>query len=130
VGLGLTIANMLTTLMGGELTVTSTPGVGAVFRVKLFLPTAHDSAAPVAASAVVLPSKTPPLTLPPWHWCEALRELVSLGYYRGIMGKLDEIDLSQPQCAAFTAHMRGLARQFKFETMLQQLTAVQTPLAL
>ena len=37
-GLGLTIAKMLTDLMGGEMTVTSTPGQGAVFRVKLFLP--------------------------------------------------------------------------------------------
>ncbi|RYX90996.1 MAG: response regulator [Comamonadaceae bacterium] len=37
-GLGLTIAKMLTDLMGGELTVSSTPGAGSVFRVKLFLP--------------------------------------------------------------------------------------------
>ena len=40
-GLGLTIAKMLTDLMGGELTATSTPGVGSVFRVKLFLPEVH-----------------------------------------------------------------------------------------
>jgi CheY-like chemotaxis protein/anti-sigma regulatory factor (Ser/Thr protein kinase) len=37
-GMGLTIAKMLTDLMGGEMTVTSTPGLGSVFRVKLFLP--------------------------------------------------------------------------------------------
>ena len=37
-GLGLTIAKMLTDLMGGELTVRSTPGSGTVFRVRLFLP--------------------------------------------------------------------------------------------
>ena len=37
-GLGLTIARMLTDLMGGELTVRSTPGQGSVFGVRLFLP--------------------------------------------------------------------------------------------
>nr|WP_286197402.1 ATP-binding protein [Variovorax boronicumulans] len=43
-GLGLTIAKMLTDLMGGELTATSEPGVGSQFRVRLFLPAQHGSA--------------------------------------------------------------------------------------
>lgn len=43
-GLGLTIARMLTALMGGELTVTSAPGAGSVFHVKLFLPEVHADA--------------------------------------------------------------------------------------
>jgi signal transduction histidine kinase/DNA-binding NarL/FixJ family response regulator len=37
-GLGLTIAKMLTELMGGEMTVHSTPGQGSTFSVRLFLP--------------------------------------------------------------------------------------------
>jgi CheY-like chemotaxis protein len=45
-GLGLTIAKMLTDLMGGELSAASTPGAGSVFRVRLFLPEVH-SAVPV-----------------------------------------------------------------------------------
>ena len=40
-GLGLTIAKMLTDLMGGEMTVVSTPGKGSVFRIRLFLPEVH-----------------------------------------------------------------------------------------
>ena len=37
-GLGLTITKMFTEIMGGELTVTSQPGVGTTFRVRLYLP--------------------------------------------------------------------------------------------
>ncbi len=44
-GLGLTIAKMLTDLMGGEMTVVSTPGQGSVFRIRLFLPEVHGAAA-------------------------------------------------------------------------------------
>ncbi len=46
-GLGLTISKMLTDLMGGELTVHSTPGQGSHFSVRLFLPYVN---AAVAAS--------------------------------------------------------------------------------
>ncbi|RYX94249.1 MAG: response regulator [Comamonadaceae bacterium] len=53
-GLGLTIAKMLTDLMGGELTATSTPGVGSVFKVKLFLPEVH-----VKPGAAVAPAQAP-----------------------------------------------------------------------
>ncbi len=45
-GLGLTIAKMLTDLMGGALSASSTPGQGSVFRVKLFLPELHQAAQP------------------------------------------------------------------------------------
>ena len=37
-GLGLTVAKMLTDLMGGELTVRSRPGEGSTFGIRLFLP--------------------------------------------------------------------------------------------
>ncbi|MFN9474137.1 ATP-binding protein [Acidovorax sp.] len=49
-GLGLTIAKMLTALMGGELSVTSEPGLGSVFHVKLFLPEVHAEALGKAAA--------------------------------------------------------------------------------
>ncbi|WP_395689524.1 ATP-binding protein [Caenimonas koreensis] len=50
-GLGLTIAKMLTDLMGGELTVDSTPGTGSKFHIKLFLPEVHSEAKAVAPAA-------------------------------------------------------------------------------
>ncbi len=53
-GLGLTIAKMLTDLMGGRLSATSTPGQGSVFTVKLFLPEVHRG---VAARPVLAPAR-------------------------------------------------------------------------
>ena len=47
-GLGLTIAKMLTDMMGGELTVDSEPGKGCRFRVRLFLP--HMRSVPAVQS--------------------------------------------------------------------------------
>ena len=49
-GLGLTIAKMLTDLMGGEMTAVSTPGLGSVFRVRLFLPEVHGQPGSANAS--------------------------------------------------------------------------------
>ncbi len=51
-GLGLTIARMLTQVMGGELTVSSTPDVGSRFVVRLYLPQLADGVVtPMAARA-------------------------------------------------------------------------------
>jgi len=50
-GLGLTIAKMLTDLMGGEMTVDSTPGEGSAFRIRLFLPEVHVAAGAVKGAA-------------------------------------------------------------------------------
>ncbi|TWO72458.1 response regulator [Caenimonas sedimenti] len=52
-GLGLTIAKMLTDLMGGQLSATSTPGRGSVFRVHLFLPEVHAASVPKARAQPV-----------------------------------------------------------------------------
>lgn len=44
-GVGLTIARMLTDLMGGEMQVSSTAGEGTLFRIRLFLPQVHSAQA-------------------------------------------------------------------------------------
>ncbi|MBS1129669.1 MAG: Response regulator receiver:ATP-binding region, ATPase-like:Histidine kinase N-terminal [Proteobacteria bacterium] len=44
-GVGLTIARMLTDLMGGEMQVSSTPSEGTLFRIRLFLPSVHSAQA-------------------------------------------------------------------------------------
>jgi signal transduction histidine kinase len=59
-GLGLTIAKMLTDLMGGEMTVDSTPGKGSAFRIRLFLPEVHVAAG-AAKGAVIKPARRQPI---------------------------------------------------------------------
>jgi len=51
----------------------------------------------------------------------ALTQVVGLGYYRGVMNLLDDIEDLQPECAGFVQHLRALARQFQFEAMSQYL---------
>jgi signal transduction histidine kinase/FixJ family two-component response regulator/purine-cytosine permease-like protein len=78
-----------------------------------------------AAEAAVPPAAAPeaPKIAPPEHELLALREVVVLGYYRGIMNKLDVIETASPECRAWVADMRQLARGFQFEAMGQQLGA-------
>jgi CheY-like chemotaxis protein len=74
---------------------------------------APPAAAP-AAAALVRPSG------PRLH---ALEQAIGLGYFRGIMKQLDEIDAAEPECAAWTASQRAFARQFQFEAMSRSLLA-------
>ncbi|MEJ8846326.1 ATP-binding protein [Variovorax rhizosphaerae] len=69
---------------------------------------AAPKAPPVAAAARVRPSDAR---------LKALEEAVGLGYFRGIMNQLDDIDAAQPECASWTEAQRVLARQFQFEAM-------------
>jgi signal transduction histidine kinase/CheY-like chemotaxis protein/purine-cytosine permease-like protein len=77
------------------------------------------------AEAVVSDIAAQPVDLigPTPSQLEALREVVSLGYYRGIMNQLDAIDAANPACALWVADLRGLARQFQFEAIGQKLNS-------
>jgi hypothetical protein len=54
---------------------------------------------------------------------EGLLALVRLGFYRGILNKLAEIESRQPDTRAFVADMRASARLFQFEAMGNTLAA-------
>ncbi|MGE5865047.1 MAG: ATP-binding protein [Rhizobacter sp.] len=55
--------------------------------------------------------------LPATEHLQALQELVTLGYLRGIHRKLDQIDAADPAHAGFVARLRALARQFQFDAI-------------
>ncbi|UVH58730.1 ATP-binding protein [Variovorax paradoxus] len=75
-----------------------------------------DTAARPAAAVAPRAMQAPSLAR-----LRALDEAVSLGYFRGIMNQLDDIDAAQPECASWTEAQRVLARQFQFEAMSRAL---------
>ncbi|MES2534127.1 MAG: ATP-binding protein, partial [Pseudomonadota bacterium] len=72
----------------------------------------------------------PAMVRPSAERLRTLQEAIGLGYFRGIMNQLDDIDAAQPECAAWTAVQRGLARQFQFERMDGGTAAAVRPEAL
>ena len=79
---------------------------------ELPLPIAASPAAAAASVSWIYPER---------QSLDALHEVVNLGYFRGILNKLDEIEAGQPRSAVFVSDMRVLARQFQFEVMSQHL---------
>ena len=73
---------------------------------------------PVAAPAPVAP---PPLVAPGADHLAALDEVIQLGYLRGILNKLAEIERLDPQHGEFVRVLRDLARQFQFDAMKELL---------
>jgi len=71
----------------------------------------------VPALAAAEPEHAVDGVLPAAEQLQALDELVSLGYYRGIVRKLDEIEADDPAHARFAEQLRGLARQFQLDAI-------------
>jgi RNA polymerase-interacting CarD/CdnL/TRCF family regulator len=49
----------------------------------------------------------------------ALREVVRLGYPRGVQRSLDDIEQRYPDSRPFVAGLRPLAQRFEFERLMQ-----------
>ena len=77
----------------------------------------YELPAPLAADLSVTP-----YALPDAQQRAALLDVVNLGFYRGIMNTLDDIEKHSPQACKFVEEMRALAQQFQFEAMARQLT--------
>lgn len=74
--------------------------------------------APPAEPPALAPAAAPAeMALPPAQGVRALEELIELGYLRGILAKLAEIENTYVECAEFVRLQRDLARQFQFDAM-------------
>ena len=58
-----------------------------------------------------------PMAYPDAAQLQALERMVDLGWFRGIVRQLDTIEAEAPDCAAFVAHLRELARNFQLDAM-------------
>lgn len=79
-----------------------------------------SSAAPAAGPAAAAPP-VQALVAPGRHHVAALDELIGLGYVRGILNKLGEIERQEPASGEFVKVLRELARQFQFDAMKEVL---------
>ena len=79
--------------------------------------------APVEPAA---PGLAPAFKALPVEELLALQALVQLGFYRGIVNKLDAIAAAFPQAQSFTQSMAALARQYQFEAMQVRLQELMT----
>jgi len=71
----------------------------------------------VARAEDPVPAAPPALVYPPSDAMAALRELIRIGYVRGIQNKLDEIGALDPRYQRFTQTMRGFAARFQLDAM-------------
>ncbi len=81
---------------------------------------------PERAAADPAPAAAP-VEVPPAERLTGLREALQLGYYRGVLQQLDEIEAAGPAWRAFCDAQRTLASQFQFEAMLRGLTRSENP---
>jgi hypothetical protein len=57
------------------------------------------------------------MALPPVEPLQTLREVVRLGYPRGVERALDALERECPQCQPFVQRLRDLAQRFQFDPM-------------
>ena len=83
--------------------------------------------APAAAAESVPTVEVEQLVLPPTAELRALDELIELGFLRGILARLAEIERMAPEYAEFVRVQRELARQFQFDAMREILCRKDLP---
>ena len=93
------------------------PALGATDSAPATAPAAGAAgpgpATPAAGAAALHP--------PPAHHRQALAELVRLGYVRGVLARLDEVEAQHPECSAWLAAARAWAQAFQLDRITPML---------
>ncbi len=63
------------------------------------------------------PATTGPEPLPDREQLRALRQLIAVGYLRGVQHKLDEIEAADAAAARFVARLRAMAQRFELDAL-------------
>jgi CheY-like chemotaxis protein len=72
-----------------------------------------------------VPVVAPVLQRPRGACLTELRERVALGYFRGIVQLLDEIEAQSPHTHAWVEQVRALAREYRFDAILPLLEPLE-----
>jgi PAS domain S-box-containing protein len=116
-GIGLVVSKRLVELMGGDIGVTSTPGVGSVFWIELKAALAPQLAAALAESPVPLPAPVPPGT--------ALRTLLYVEDNRANLQLVEQLLARRPDMRLLSAgdatHGIALARTHQPHVILMDI---------
>ncbi|MBB5393418.1 MULTISPECIES: ATP-binding protein [unclassified Herbaspirillum] len=75
---------------------------------------------PAAAAATTAPAQ-PVMLVPPRHKLQALLELGAIGYAKGILHQLDELERHTPAYLPFTTDLRQLVRQFRLNEYVTRI---------
>jgi signal transduction histidine kinase len=123
-GLGLSISRRIVDLMGGELRVESTPGVGSRFWFELELPLADTNALPktgeIETEAVMpLLERVVVDAVPSTAAMERLHRAAKAGNMRSVRAYAERLAQEEPHTQAFAKEVLGLARAYQSRALLE-----------